>query len=82
MKSKTGKNTQTLRSSRPLSILETYKADCEAREWLMRFQSKAKEIGVQQAKTWWSTIIEDIEKKRGIESANDLRARMNHEKSK
>jgi hypothetical protein len=53
---------------------------CEAREWIRRYKSKAKEIGPMQARGWWADVISDIEKIRGKEAATELRYWMNQEK--
>jgi hypothetical protein len=41
-----------------------------------------KELGANGAKKWWSMTIDDIERKRGIPAADDLRRRMNLERNK
>lgn len=64
-----------------LNLLETMRQS-EAREWLMRYQQKIKELGKAKASAWWQTTIADIAKKRGQAAADDLRNRMNQERSK
>jgi hypothetical protein len=54
----------------------------EAREWILRYQQKTKELGKAKASAWWQTTIADISKRRGEAAANDLRNRMNQERSK
>ena len=49
----------------------------EAREWVTRYQQKAKELGKAKASAWWQTTIADISKRRGEPAADDLRKRMN-----
>jgi hypothetical protein len=49
----------------------------EAREWILRYQQKAKELGKAKASAWWQTTIADISKRRGEPAADDLRKRMN-----
>ena len=61
-------------------ILE-YMRDCESREWLQRYKAKVKELGKYEAQTWWLKTIQDIETKRGKEAANDLRRRMNEQRT-
>jgi hypothetical protein len=56
--------------------------DCESREWILRYQQKTKELGKAKASAWWQTTIADISKRRGETAANDLRNRMNQERSK
>lgn len=58
--------------------------ECEAREWIARHKRKRDEVGEYEAYSWWRTVIEDIERIRGKEAADDLRQRMNrikHERS-
>jgi len=54
----------------------------EAREWVQRYKRKARADGAEQARIWWSGIISAIERKRGLESATELRRLMNEERSK
>lgn len=49
----------------------------EAREWILRYQQKAKELGKAKASAWWQTTIADIARRRGEIAADDLRKRMN-----
>jgi hypothetical protein len=56
--------------------------DCESREWISRYQQKTKELGKAKASAWWQTTIADIARRRGEAAANDLRNRMNQERSK
>lgn len=63
-------------STERLNLLETMRQS-EAREWLMRYQQKIKELGKAKASAWWQTTIADIAKRRGETAANDLRERMN-----
>ena len=49
----------------------------EAREWVLRYQAKAKELGKAKASAWWQTTIADISRRRGETAADDLRKRMN-----
>ena len=49
----------------------------EAREWILRYQQKAKELGKAKATAWWQTTIADIARRRGEPAAENLRKRMN-----
>jgi hypothetical protein len=51
--------------------------DCEAREWILRFRKRQLEEGLGEAIEWWQGILSDIAKRRGQEAADDLRRRMN-----
>ena len=64
-----------------LNLLETMR-QAEAREWISRYQQKAKELGKAKASAWWQSTIADISRRRGEAAANDLRNRMNQERSK
>jgi hypothetical protein len=68
-------------STERLNLLETLR-QTEAREWVTRYQQKAKELGKAKASAWWQTTIADISRRRGEDAANDLRNRMNQERSK
>ena len=61
------------------SSQETLK-NAEAREWMQRYKTKSKDLGANAAASWWKTTINDIERKRGIPAADDLRRRMNNQK--
>jgi hypothetical protein len=49
----------------------------EAREWVKRYRKKVRDLGKIQALAWWSRVYLDIEKRRGLAAAVDLRKRMN-----
>ena len=68
-------------STERLNLLETMR-QAEAREWILRYQQKVKELGKAKASAWWQTTIADISRRRGEAAANDLRNRMNQERSK
>jgi len=68
-------------STERFNLLETMR-QAEAREWILRYQQKAKELGKAKASAWWQTTIADISRRRGEAAANDLRNRMNQERSK
>ena len=55
--------------------------NCEAREWIKRHKTKIGEVGSVAARSWWLQVCDDIEKRRGKEALDDLRARMNKEKA-
>ena len=63
-------------STERLNLLETMRQS-EAREWILRYQQKAKELGKAKASVWWQTTIADISRRRGEPAADDLRKRMN-----
>jgi len=69
-------NLATLTQPERLQLLETMRV-MEAREWVKRYRKKAKDLGKIQALAWWSKTLLDIQKKRGLSAANDLRNRMN-----
>ena len=53
---------------------------CEAREWISRYQKKAIEQGSGNAQLWWAKVKSDIEKRRGTEAMHDLVNRMKQER--
>jgi hypothetical protein len=55
--------------------------NCEAREWITRHKRKIGEVGYAAARSWWTTVCDDIEKRRGRPALDDLRTRMNKEKA-
>jgi hypothetical protein len=69
-------NLATLTLQQRLDLQETMRA-MEAREWVARYRKKAKDLGKIQALAWWSRVYLDIEKRRGLTAAVDLRKRMN-----
>jgi hypothetical protein len=73
-------NLATLTPQQRLKLLETMKT-MEAREWIARYRKKVKDLGKMNAFGWWSQVFLDIEKKRGLPAANDLRRRMNEIRS-
>ena len=68
-------------STERLNLLETMR-HTEAKEWLQRHNQKIKDLGKEKATAWWQTTIADISRRRGEAAANDLRNRMNQERSK
>jgi hypothetical protein len=56
--------------------LEHFK-DCEAKEWLRRYQGKKLTIGSSKALFWWQGVLRDLERIRGESDTLDLRQRMN-----
>lgn len=73
-------NLATLTPQQRLELLETMKT-MEAREWIKRYRKKVKDLGKMNASGWLSQVLLDIEKKRGLTAANDLRRRMNEIRS-
>jgi hypothetical protein len=71
------RNLATLTQQERSSLLETLK-QMEAKEWILRYKRKVKDLGKMSASGWWYQTLSDIEKKRGLASANDLRRRMNN----
>jgi hypothetical protein len=69
-------NLATLTPQQRLELLETMKI-MEAREWIARYRKKVKDHGKTNASGWWQQVLLDIEKKRGLTAANDLRKMMN-----
>ena len=69
-------NLATLTPQQRLELLETMKT-MEAREWIARYRKKVKDHGKTNASGWWLQVLLDIEKKRGLPAANDLRKLMN-----
>jgi hypothetical protein len=59
----------------------THMRRTEAREWVQRYRAKASEDGAAAAQVWWAGIISAIERKRGIDSATELRRLMNEERN-
>ncbi len=53
---------------------------CEAREWMKRYEKKAIELGSGSAQSWWQKVKNDIEKRRGTDAMNDLVNRMKKER--
>jgi hypothetical protein len=60
--------------------------DCEAREWIHRFNKKKSMIGSTKALLWWQGVCVDLERIRGKSDTLLLRDRMtrlrNEESSK
>jgi hypothetical protein len=69
-------NLATLTQPQRLELLETLR-QTEAREWVARYRKKARDLGKIKALAWWSQVYLDIEKRRGLAAAVDLRKRMN-----
>lgn len=61
-------------------IIECMKQS-EAREWIRRYRQKIGEAGSVNAQSWWLQVCVDIERIRGKDALDDLRRRMNAEKS-
>ena len=69
-------NLATLTPQERLELLEILRT-MEAQEWVKRYRKKVKDLGKTKAYAWWSTTYSDIQKKRGLSAAEDLRNRMN-----
>jgi hypothetical protein len=69
-------NLATLTPQQRLDLQETMKV-MEAQEWVKRYRKKAKDLGKIKASIWWSQVYLDIERRRGLAAAVDLRKRMN-----
>jgi len=69
-------NLAMLTPQQRLELLETLRT-MEAREWVQRYRKKVKDLGKIKASAWWSQVYLDIEKRRGLAAAVDLRKRMN-----
>jgi len=69
-------NLATLTQQQRLELLETMRT-MEAREWVQRYRKKVRDLGKIKASAWWSQVYLDIEKRRGLAAAVDLRKRMN-----
>jgi len=69
-------NLATLTPQQRLELLETMRT-MEAREWVQRYRKKVRDLGKIKASAWWSQVYLDIEKRRGLAAAVDLRKRMN-----
>ena len=56
---------------------EKHRLQTEAAEWIQRFNKVKTESGINAASGWWLATIRDIEKRRGKQAADELRAEMN-----
>jgi hypothetical protein len=75
---KTTHNTSSQDASKlPETWTEEYRALCEARSWMERFQQIKSSKGRSAAVLWWRETIKDIEKIRGKRAADKLRKNMN-----
>jgi hypothetical protein len=57
--------------------LEHFK-NCEAQEWIRRFNKQKLTIGSGKALLWWQGVCVDLERIRGESDTLDLRQRMNN----
>ena len=73
-------NLANLSSSQLLNLRETM-TQCEAKEWIQRYQKKVMNQGRSEAFHWWQNTLTDIAKRRGHQAAKDLQNRMNKIKS-
>ena len=51
--------------------------NCEAQEWIRRYNQKKLTIGSAKALLWWQGVCVDLERIRGESATLDLRERMN-----
>ena len=56
---------------------EEHRLHCEAVAWIRMFNDIKATKGLEAAAGWWGKTIPDIEKKRGKDSAEQLRRKMN-----
>jgi hypothetical protein len=49
-----------------------YMKECEAREWIARFNKKVSEVGLLQTQAWWYDLKERMEKSRGKPAVDEL----------
>ena len=56
---------------------ETWRMETEAKHWIRIFNDIKATKGLEAASGWWGRTISDIEKKRGKDSAEQLRGKMN-----
>ena len=76
--------TRSSQSQKPSISPETleHMRNTEAQKWIVRYRTKMKEVGPNEARRWWERTIEHIGRLRGKEAATDLRVRMNRLKEK
>jgi len=60
---------------------ETWRMECEAKHYLKMFNQMKSEHGLEAASGWWGRTISSIEKRRGKDSAEQLRRKMNELRS-
>jgi hypothetical protein len=77
MRSKMEPTTPQNSSPTPYTSQETWRMECEAREWIRIFNDIKATKGLEAASGWWGQTIRDIEKKRGPKAAQELRNAMN-----
>jgi hypothetical protein len=68
-------------SPMPYTSQETWRMECEAREWIRMFNDIKATKGLEAASGWWGNTISNIEKRRGKDSAEQLRRKMNELRS-
>jgi hypothetical protein len=74
------KNLALLTSTERCEMLETLRLT-EARDWIRRYRKKVKELGQQQARTWWEAVKVDISKRRGQDGLNILITEMQRQRN-
>jgi hypothetical protein len=53
--------------------------ECEAREWIARFNKKVNEVGIGETQKWWYDLKERMEKSRGKPAVDELVKQMKQE---
>jgi|TARA_R110002126_G_scaffold187365_4_gene335934 hypothetical protein len=74
------KNLALLTSTEHLEIQETLRLT-EARDWIYRYRKKVKQLGQQEARTWWEAVKVDINKRRGQDGLNILITEMQRQRN-
>lgn len=60
---------------------EDHRLHCEAVAWIRMFNDIKATKGLEAASGWWGRTISNIEKRRGKDSAEQLRRKMNELRS-
>ncbi len=81
---KTGQFSQPESLMQPSGLPATlmHMRQLEAKEWIARYRTKARQVGAAEAQNWWRKTIMDIERIRGLEAAIELKLLMNLERKK
>ena len=73
--------TQENSSPMPYTSQETWRLECEAKHYIRVFNDIKATKGLEAASGWWGQKISNIEKRRGKDSAEQLRRKMNELRS-
>lgn len=73
------KNLALLTSTERCKMLETLRL-MEARDWISRYRKKVKQLGQQEARTWWEAVKVNISKRRGQAGLDTLIAEMERQR--